>query len=90
MKQPVIEVISFLLVKGWNFSKQFPMNTPITVPNKLKMVCIRKVSNQKCPMTLDEEYALYEPIVMDLNKVEIRDELLVRYIKYIIVVCSSS
>ena len=54
-----------------------------SIPYKQKMLCVWKpFLKQKGPrreLTIDEEYASYEPDVLDLTKVEIKIEQLVRY-----------
>ena len=74
LKKPIREAVCFLIAKGWSFIKVRPLDC-----HSIQMICLRKPFLKKLrrELTLDEKYASYEPEVHDLNKVEIKTDLLV-------------
>jgi len=73
-KKPTVQAVKFLLVKGWSLNKHNALDVE-SIPLLPKMVCMMKPSWAKKKLTPEQEYALFEPKVRDLTKVEIRSEV---------------
>ena len=70
--------MKYLLMKGWSLNKVRPLKTT-NIPHKPKMTCMRRRKRRALSMSgVAEESESYEPVVLDLSKVETPIELLVR------------
>lgn len=76
LRKPIAAALGYLMMKGWSFTKISPLD-PHTIPFKQKMICLRKPKLPREP-TIEQIYSIYEPEVLDLSKIEIKIELLVR------------
>ena len=74
LKDPIVEAVKYLLVRGWSLNKLSPLDSH-NIPIKAKMVCIRRPFRPKRKLKPEEEYRFYEPEVMDLSRVDIRSEI---------------
>ncbi len=75
------DTLKYLLARGWTLSKVRALDTQ-NIPKKPKMTCIRRKKKRaqsfnRQPEEDTTDFSDYEPLVLDLSKVEAPVELLV-------------
>ncbi len=79
---PAEDALKYLMARGWTLSKTEPQDMQ-SIPRKPKMICmrrrkIRSRSFNRQPEEDTTDYSSYEPVVLELSKVDIPVELRVR------------
>ena len=90
LKKPVQDLLKVLNCKSWTLTKHHPMDTNM-IPKKKKFSCLRKPLKRAKSVIIQhtlEESKQYEPMVVDIRKVELKPAALVSVIEFLVQCCN--